>query len=80
MQTDINVADVRAWARQAGFAVGDRGRLSPKLVSAYRSAHGSDTAPEPSPARAGRGSRPAAIGRSRTVHAKSSWDWVRKSA
>jgi hypothetical protein len=30
-----STADVRQWARSRGYAVGDRGRLSPTLVEAY---------------------------------------------
>lgn len=32
-------AQVRAWARQAGYAVADRGRLRPDIVAAYDAAH-----------------------------------------
>ena len=36
--------ELRAWARQNGFEVADRGRLSPKVVDAWRTAQVSDTA------------------------------------
>ena len=32
-------AEVRAWARQAGVTVSDRGRVPESVMSAYRSAH-----------------------------------------
>jgi ERCC4-type nuclease len=34
-------AEVRAWARQAGYAVSDRGRLRPEIWQAYQQAHSS---------------------------------------
>lgn len=99
-----DMAAVRQWAREQGFAVGDRGRLSPDLVRSYEAAHGG-TAPAPSKAPAPR--RPAALaaarpaGRSpasriqetaarasssrgtagggRTVHARTPWDWPRRT-
>lgn len=37
---NVTVAQVRAWARQAGLQVPDRGRLRPEIWEAYRSAHG----------------------------------------
>lgn len=45
-------AEVRAWARSAGLAVPDRGRLAPPIWAAWRSAHspepvGSPDEPEP---------------------------------
>jgi hypothetical protein len=33
-------AEVRAWARQQGLAVADRGRLRPEVVAAWQTAHG----------------------------------------
>ena len=33
------VAEVRAWARNAGFEVPDRGRLGPDIWEAWRTAH-----------------------------------------
>lgn len=38
--TTPNSSDVRAWARKNGFEVGDRGRLSPTVLEAYRVAKG----------------------------------------
>ena len=32
-------AEVRSWARHAGLAVSDRGRLPASVMTAYRSAH-----------------------------------------
>jgi hypothetical protein len=34
-----SVTQVRAWARQAGLEVADRGRLRPEIWDAYRQAH-----------------------------------------
>lgn len=34
-----NTAEVRAWARTAGLAVPDRGRLRPEVWAAWRAAH-----------------------------------------
>lgn len=55
-----DTAAVRQWAREQGYPVGDRGRLSPDLVRAYEAATGaqSGAAPAGPPARrpaAGRG-------------------------
>jgi hypothetical protein len=36
---DPSVAEVRAWARLAGFEVADRGRLRPEIWDAYRQTH-----------------------------------------
>jgi hypothetical protein len=36
---DPTVAEVRAWARQAGLGVPDRGRLRPEIWAAWRTAH-----------------------------------------
>ncbi len=38
------MADVRAWAREQGLPVGDRGRLPAKLVEQYDAAHPRGTA------------------------------------
>lgn len=35
-----DTATVRQWAREQGFRVGDRGRLSPDVVAAFEAAHG----------------------------------------
>jgi hypothetical protein len=32
-------ADVRAWAREQGIEVAERGRLDPELVERYKAAH-----------------------------------------
>jgi hypothetical protein len=34
-----SIAEIRAWARQAGLDVSDRGRLRPEIVNAWREAH-----------------------------------------
>lgn len=36
----VRNADVRAWAREQGLQVSDRGRISDSIVAAYREAHG----------------------------------------
>jgi hypothetical protein len=35
MTTTASSAVIRQWARDSGFAVGDRGRLSPDVLAAY---------------------------------------------
>lgn len=34
-----NLSDVRTWARENGYQVSDRGRVSSEVMSAYQSAH-----------------------------------------
>jgi hypothetical protein len=34
-----NTAEIRAWARQSGLTVSDRGRISGTVLAAYRNAH-----------------------------------------
>jgi hypothetical protein len=34
-----DLGDVRAWARENGFTVSDRGRVSSEVMSAYEAAH-----------------------------------------
>jgi hypothetical protein len=34
-----NTAEIRAWARQSGLIVSDRGRISGTVLAAYRNAH-----------------------------------------
>lgn len=41
-QPDPSTAEVRAWARQAGLPVPDRGRLQPAIWQAWRNAHSID--------------------------------------
>jgi hypothetical protein len=41
-QPDASTAEVRAWARQAGLPVPDRGRLQPTIWQAWRNAHSID--------------------------------------
>jgi hypothetical protein len=36
MTTNSSTAVIRQWARDQGMAVGDRGRLSPEVLDAYR--------------------------------------------
>ncbi|HEX6870144.1 MAG TPA: histone-like nucleoid-structuring protein Lsr2 [Micromonosporaceae bacterium] len=40
-----STAEIRAWAREQGLAVPDRGRLRPEIVAAWHDAHKSDVAP-----------------------------------
>ena len=35
----VDVGDVRAWAREQGYQVSDRGRVSADVMSAYEAAH-----------------------------------------
>lgn len=35
----VDLSDVRAWARDSGYQVSDRGRLSSEIMAAYDSAH-----------------------------------------
>lgn len=37
---DLSPSVIRAWAKDAGYQVGARGRLSAEIVTAYRSANG----------------------------------------
>lgn len=77
-------AEVRAWARQKGFAVGDRGRLSPDLVAQYVAERGSALPSTPRQRQAERtnppvraASRKAARGRAAkgVVRARTPWNW-----
>ncbi|HVM29032.1 MAG TPA: hypothetical protein VM433_15345 [Mycobacteriales bacterium] len=86
-----STADVRAWARNRGVPVGDRGRLSPDLVAAYVAEKGGASASRPPAPRRGGGPRrgtaraedagvpdaPTLNVPARTVHAKTPWDWPR---
>lgn len=38
VQTEPSVAEIRAWARDNGHAVGTRGRLPQAVVDAYKAA------------------------------------------
>ena len=38
-EPEATVAEMRAWARSAGLAVPDRGRLRPEVRAAWRAAH-----------------------------------------
>jgi hypothetical protein len=35
-------AEIRAWAREAGVKVGERGRIHPDVIKAYEDAHGGE--------------------------------------
>ncbi len=59
MSSNASTAVIRQWARQQGIAVGDRGRLAPAVLAAYRS-EASATASEREGARLA-GARPAAL-------------------
>lgn len=72
-----STSEVRAWARDRGYQVGDRGRLSPTLVAEYLADRKSAGQRRERLARA-RTVVPALGGR--TVRAKSTWDWQRRSA
>jgi uncharacterized membrane protein len=37
--SSLDTAEVRAWARGAGYAVNSRGRIAAEIVEAYRAAH-----------------------------------------
>ena len=39
ISSGTDTADVRSWARSAGYAVNERGRISLEVMEAYRSAH-----------------------------------------
>ncbi len=41
------VSDVRAWAKQNGFVLGDRGRLPAEVWAAWESRNGSASMPQP---------------------------------
>ncbi len=75
--TTSSTAVIRNWAKSAGLAVGDRGRLSPDIVAAYNDAHSmapasaaSIAAPEEQPE--------TTASPHRTVRAKQHWDWARR--
>lgn len=38
---DVGAADLRAWARENGYTVSDRGRVAASVVAAYQQAHSS---------------------------------------
>ena len=44
------VGDVRAWAKQQGFELGDRGRLPAEVWAAWEARAGSSAGPQPRPA------------------------------
>ena len=46
MTTNSSTAVIRQWARDNGLPVGDRGRLSPQLLSAYAISSAPPTAAE----------------------------------
>ena len=62
MATAASLADVRAWAREQGLQVGDRGRLPAAVIAQYDAAHAQPTKPPSSKpaARAARSRGPAA--------------------
>jgi hypothetical protein len=76
--TTSSTADIRKWAKRAGLAVGDRGRLSPDIVAAYNDAH--TVAPDaPTRVTTVRQDQPGMNASSRrTVRAKQHWDWARR--
>jgi hypothetical protein len=78
--TTSETADIRRWARAAGLAVGDRGRLSPDVIAAYNDAQAE--APASSAALATARPEPPRTNASpgRTVRAKQHWDWARREA
>ena len=39
LSSGTDTADVRSWARSAGYAVNERGRISSEVMEAYRAAH-----------------------------------------
>jgi hypothetical protein len=65
MTAPSSTAVIRQWAREHGFSVGDRGRLSPEVLAAYATSGSRSTGagydkPAPTPvAAAGRTVRPA---------------------
>lgn len=66
MTVPISTAVIRQWARDNGLAVGDRGRLSPQLLTAYASSStAKPEAPEAkiasTPGRASRRQAPSAV-------------------
>jgi hypothetical protein len=38
-RSGVDLAEVRTWARDAGYQVSDRGRVSSEVMAAYESAH-----------------------------------------
>lgn len=78
-----STSQVRAWAREQGVAVGDRGRLPADLVAQYLTAHGAPTRSAPTstaPPRRRASAAPPASGEvviGRTIAAKQRWDWNR---
>jgi hypothetical protein len=80
-----STAEVRQWARARGYAVGDRGRLSPNLVAAYLADQpGAPAGPRPADAERRKAAavapKPRDGGRTtqpgqRVVRAKTPWNW-----
>jgi hypothetical protein len=76
--TTSSTADIRTWAKSAGLAVGDRGRLSPDIVAAYNDAHSTAAASAASIAAARQEQPDTTTSAGRTVRAKQHWDWARR--
>lgn len=85
MTVAASTAEIRHWARAQGMTVGDRGRLSPEILTAYADSQSSaqqptvepgPTVPTASAAEAGSRSRvvvalsPGATGITRTISAR----------
>ncbi|MFP5220194.1 MAG: histone-like nucleoid-structuring protein Lsr2 [Actinomycetes bacterium] len=82
--TSPTTAEVRAWARNKGLPVGDRGRLSPDLVAQYVAERDGGAASRAEPAApkrtnppvrtaARRANKPAP--RAGVVRARTPWNW-----
>jgi hypothetical protein len=56
--TTPRTADVRAWARENGITIADRGRLPRDVLDAYAAAHGGSPADAPADRRPGTSARP----------------------
>ncbi len=74
--TTSETADIHRWARAAGLAVGDRGRLSPDVITAYNNAHTEAPAYAAAVATARQEQPRTNASPGRTVRAKQHWDWA----
>ncbi|HWH29269.1 MAG TPA: hypothetical protein VNU26_09965 [Mycobacteriales bacterium] len=81
--TTPSTAEVRAWARDKGFPVGDRGRLSPDLVAQYVAERGGGPSAPARPPGSARSNPPVSTTRTSTgrrpargvVRARTPWNW-----
>jgi hypothetical protein len=72
-----STSQVRQWAREQGVQVGDRGRLPADLVARYLASQGGTRPKQSAPAAPAPRTSTEQVPISRTVRAKTRWDWAR---